>query len=50
MEQTDADKHTKRRLSSEKTQTPEELWGADAKRVFESRRDEIKRDREAMTF
>ena len=50
MEQTDAEKHTKQCLSSEKTQTPEELWGAEAKRVFESRRDEIKRYREAMTF
>ncbi|KAI4520691.1 hypothetical protein K523DRAFT_276122 [Schizophyllum commune Tattone D] len=50
MEQSDADKHTKQCLSSEKTQTPEELWGAEAKRVFESRRAEINRYREAMAF
>ncbi|KAI5892643.1 uncharacterized protein SCHCODRAFT_02626710 [Schizophyllum commune H4-8] len=50
MEQSDADKHTKQCLSSEKTHTPEDLWGAEAKRVFESRRMEIKRYREAMAF
>ncbi|TRM64733.1 hypothetical protein BD626DRAFT_399686 [Schizophyllum amplum] len=49
MDQKDADKHTAQCLLREATQLPEELWGAEAKRIFEGRAAEIVRYRQAMS-